>query len=1288
MRALLRKLARPALAVLGLAVILAAIALGAFRLALAQLPGYQAEMQAWASDALGIALDFERLDARWGLAGPELTLHEARVATPGRAAPFLDARRASLVLRPWSLLARRELAIRRLAFEGTRLTIFRTEDGRFRLQEPLPGAPTQELAFDVPPEVELVVRDSEVVYVDRARDLEWRFSGVTVSLEREAGRLSAELRARPPEEFASRIELTAEGAFDGGARLGGDWRVSADARGVDFAVLARSLPSDLALPRAGRGDVSLWANAQDGSVVRGTVAMTLANVVLPESGAADPRYDRVAFRGEWLRLADGWRAVLNDVQVTRGGRSWPGLPDLSLEIARGPDGRRALSFTGGFLRLEDLAPLAAFAPTELAERWLALAPEGDVRNARLVLREPDAAAELPADYEVEAELADFGIAEPNGRGAVRGLSASVRADSRSGRVDLASRGASIALPELFRAPLPFEQLAGIVVWRQGQDALRVVSDDLLVVTPDATLRSDLELTVPSDGSSPRLDLKSAISAFDVPDVKRYLPVGKLPPGVLAWLDRALAGGRVRRADVTLFGDLASFPFDDGRGEFAAVAEVENAVLDYVDGWPVAEELTGTVEFRNAGFSGRGRGRVLGNRSEDADVRIEDLRSPVLTVHGTTTGALDQVLEFLRRAPPIERHLGAEFARLAALGGTGDVRLDLALPLRDLAAFELEARLAMRDGELAVVGLTPGVSGVNGELVFADGSLRGEGITGVFLDGPLVASVGPSSAPGYRARLDLEGEVTAAAVAGAFRLPFAELAAGQTRWQGSLLLPDPAAREPLPARIGVRSNLTGVALRFPAPFAKSPGEAMAVQFDLALGGDALEAHGSIGASRRFALELERDGEAYRFRRGALNFGGAVPELATERGLTIQGTLPELHLEEWLALRDAAPGRPGGAAAEPLLASADLDIGDFSAFGQGLGASRIAVRRRTTDWQVDVDSAPVAGTILLPHDLGEQPRIIAVMKRLFLTSGRASSGAGGALDPRKLPGLQLHSDEFALGPRRLGRLDAEVLADPLGLRLVSFESSSASYRAEGSGGWFVDERGETTTRLALTLTSTDVAAMLTELGFDPMIEAERASISASVHWPGPPAAGWMNHLAGDVGFEVDTGSLLDVDPGAGRVVGLFSLGLLPRRLALDFRDVFNRGLVFDRITADFAIIDGNAYTDNLKLTGPVAEIGVVGRTGLRDRDYRQQAVVTAEPGKVLPTVGGLIGGPGVAAALLIFTRIFKEPLKGIGRASYCVTGSWQTPTVQRLTAEQLERGEICAELPPDARAAQVR
>jgi uncharacterized protein YhdP len=211
--------------------------------------------------------------------------------------------------------------------------------------------------------------------------------------------------------------------------------------------------------------------------------------------------------------------------------------------------------------------------------------------------------------------------------------------------------------------------------------------------------------------------------------------------------------------------------------------------------------------------------------------------------------------------------------------------------------------------------------------------------------------------------------------------------------------------------------------------------------------------------------------------------------------------------------------------------------------------------------------------------------------------------------------------------------------------------------------------------------NIQAALADLGLDPVVSGESAGISASVYWDSAPSGDWLDHLNGRVGLHVETGTLREVDPGAGRVVGLMSIAALPRRLLLDFRDVFQEGFAFDEITGDFLIIDGNAYTDNLKFGGPAAEIGVVGRTGLRDRDYQQQIAVNMEPGKVLPTVGGLLGGPGVGAALLIFTRLFKEPLKGIGGAYYCLTGSWEEPAVARIDNDERSRVERCAVLPEE-------
>ena len=269
---------------------------------------------------------------------------------------------------------------------------------------------------------------------------------------------------------------------------------------------------------------------------------------------------------------------------------------------------------------------------------------------------------------------------------------------------------------------------------------------------------------------------------------------------------------------------------------------------------------------------------------------------------------------------------------------------------------------------------------------------------------------------------------------------------------------------------------------------------------------------------------------------------------------------------------------------------------------------------------------------------------------------------------------------MGQRRFGVLNADIRADPLGLKMESFQTESDSFAMEGSGGWFDGSQGPET-RLELSLSSGDIATTLEQLGLDPVTEGAGGDVTLSVHWPESPSADWDQSISGDLALRLEQGSVFNLEPGAGRMMGLMSITALPRRLALDFRDVFNRGLVFDEVNGDFRIINGDAYTDNLYLTGPVADIGVVGRTGLSDQDYQQQAVVTAEPGKILPTMG-FLAGPQVGAALLIFTQLFKESLRGIGRASYCVTGSWYEPSVERLTPTELQRDEICADLPPIA------
>ena len=62
------------------------------------------------------------------------------------------------------------------------------------------------------------------------------------------------------------------------------------------------------------------------------------------------------------------------------------------------------------------------------------------------------------------------------------------------------------------------------------------------------------------------------------------------------------------------------------------------------------------------------------------------------------------------------------------------------------------------------------------------------------------------------------------------------------------------------------------------------------------------------------------------------------------------------------------------------------------------------------------------------------------------------------------------------------------------------------------------------------------------------------------------------------------------------GLLSFQALPRRLKLDFSDIFDKGFGFDRIEGDFVISEGDAFTNDLSLKGTSATLQMSGRTGL--------------------------------------------------------------------------------------------
>jgi uncharacterized protein YhdP len=254
-------------------------------------------------------------------------------------------------------------------------------------------------------------------------------------------------------------------------------------------------------------------------------------------------------------------------------------------------------------------------------------------------------------------------------------------------------------------------------------------------------------------------------------------------------------------------------------------------------------------------------------------------------------------------------------------------------------------------------------------------------------------------------------------------------------------------------------------------------------------------------------------------------------------------------------------------------------------------------------------------------------------------------------------------------------------------------SPTFKINGDATWVVEGSDVSRQRseLRLQLQSTKIGPTLQALGYEPVVEGEKAGVTLDLFWPGGPSEDFLNVAGGRVVVDLDKGQFLPVDPGGGRLVGLLSIAMLPRRLGLDFSDVVDKGLAFDQVKGEFRLDKGNAFTCNFGLEGPVTDIGILGRVSLRDRTYDQLAVVRPHVSDVL-AVGGFVGGPLVGGTVLLISQIFRKPLSSLGESYYRVSGGWDQPVIDKVQKSQVDvtpfrnceryLAEALKELPPEA------
>ena len=337
---------------------------------------------------------------------------------------------------------------------------------------------------------------------------------------------------------------------------------------------------------------------------------------------------------------------------------------------------------------------------------------------------------------------------------------------------------------------------------------------------------------------------------------------------------------------------------------------------------------------------------------------------------------------------------------------------------------------------------------------------------------------------------------------------------------------------------------------------------------------------------------------------------------------------------------------------------------------------AIRLHPDGSRGSIRAPDMAGSFELPRaDNAVFQAELEFLHLAYALNTQGSSGTPSASDPRKLPGLSIRSQSLRINDKAFGRLDLQANKEPDGLSFSRLSISGEQVKLSGSGAWRL--RGEQqVTDIALLLEAERLGDAIAALGLKTEIDQAPGTLDAKLSWQGAPQQFSLESLNGTINIDAGKGTLLDTEPGFGRLIGLANIRALQRRLTLDFSDFAKQGFAFDSIVGATRLDNGVASTENLRIKAPAGEILIRGTTNLRTRQLDQRVTVIPQIHGALPLAGVIAGGPTLGAAMLLAGTLLGDEIDRIGQTNYRISGDFNNTQIEKLD----NSGRVIEELSP--------
>jgi uncharacterized protein (TIGR02099 family) len=1131
--------------------------------------------------------------------------------------------------------------------------------------------------------------------------------------------------ATPPPEWGDRFSL--RGGFTQ-PLLGdsGDWHrwsgvVFVDLPHADVAELRHhvDLPFDL---NQGDGSLRAWIDVRDGQPQGATVDVALREVVLRLAPNVEPlALEQIEGRLAGERSDDGFTLGARQFGfITGDGVRWP-RSDLSLTWRqRAGQPASGGEFSAQRLDLSVIAQVASRVPLGDAVRKL-LAEVNPQGIASDLAAHWDGPLDAPTKYQIKGVLNGLSLAakpssEANGVGrpGLRNATLALTATEKGGDARLSMAAGSVELPGVFDDPLlPMDRLSAQLLWRIEPAKRTGAAPKLSVQLQDASFaNADMQAQlrgawstgagegVAHGGRFPgNIELDGTVTHGVATRVARYLPLG-IPAATRQYVEHAVQGGSVSSMTMRVKGDLWDFPFyklrDPKDGEFRIAAHIDDASFAYVPSfpaqgaeparespWPPFSKLSGELIFDRASMEIRNaQARVYGAELSRVQGGIRNLAEhSVLALDGTVRGPLADMLHYVN-VSPVGEWTGRALAQ-ASGSGNAELKLALAIPLSDAGASTVKGSLALAGNDLRISPDTPLLAAAKARIDFTQKGVTVSGASARVLGGDAKFDGGTQSDGAMRFNgqgiATAEGLRRAPELGGLSRL--AGSLAGQTGYRIALGVVHGHAE------LTLTSSLVGLSSDLPLPLRKSADAALPLRVQGVVAPESL-APGQVprdtlrvdlGNVLQAQYQRDLSGETPKVLRGGIGVFEPAPLPAA--GVSANISLPSLNADAWEALLGKAFADSGNAVTPGSSPYAPTTLAvraqELMIASRRLTKVVAGVSQEEGLWRANLDADQLNGYAeYRPARRSTLAgRIFARLSRLSLPKSDADD-VGQLLDQQAatVPALDIVVDDFELRGKRLGRVEIEAVNRfsaegrdaPREWRLTHLAMTTPEARFNATGNWAAVAAGSPRRRAVLDfrLDLTDSGAFLERLGTPKAVRGGSGHLSGQIAWLGSPLSLDIPSLSGQVNVAIESGQFLKVQPGAARLLSVLSLQSLPRRLALDFRDVFQEGFAFDNVAGDLTIASGVAHTNNLRMRGVQAAVLMEGSADIAHETQDLRVVVVPEINAGTASLAYAVINPAVGLGTFLAQMFLRKPLTEAGTREFHVTGPWADPKIDRV------------------------